>query len=388
MLVQQTIRFRLALDSSHGEALAATVSQYAEAFNAVTQAGWKARRINGVELHHKTYYPLRERLTLPSQLVISARKKAIEALKSARALAKMGRTVSCPKTEDPAIRFDARSYRLDWKTGKVHLTVVGGRIEATVHRDKHSNAFWGLKTASADLIRKKKGWFLHVVIEREVPDAKPTGKTIGVDRGICRPAVTSEGKYFGNRRWRDHEERLLSLKRMLQAKGTRSAKRHLDRIDDRLSRFRRDCDHVLSKDLVESCEPGDTLVFEDLTGIRNRAKARGSTNRRRLHAWSFARLGALVDYKAALKGVLVAKIDPRDTSRRCPQCGHIEARNRISQSRFRCAHCGFSRNSDLVASWNIRDRHKGLWSPVSKEPGRVNGPNAGGLEQPLASPGL
>jgi len=389
MIVQQTARFRLVLASSEeGERIVETVRQYAEAFNAVALMGWKARRLNDVELHHLTYYPLRKRLDLPSQLVISARKKATEALESVKALAKRGRAVSCPKTLKPSIRFDARSYRLDWKTGTVWLTLIGGRIEASVRRDRHSAQFWGLKTASAELVRGKKSWFLHVVVEREVPDAKPTGKIIGIDRGICRPAVTSAGKYYGNRRWRDHEERLLSLKRMLQAKGTRSAARHLDRIDDRLARFRRDCDHVLSKALVGSCEPGDTLVFEDLTGIRDRARARGPTNRRRLHAWSFARLGALVEYKAALRGVLVARIDPRDTSRRCPECGHIEARNRVSQSRFRCVQCGFSRNSDLVASWNIRDRHEGLWSPVSKEPGRVNGPNAGGLEQPLASPGL
>lgn len=388
MIVQQTVRLRLVLDSDLGERLAATVAQYADAFNVVARLGWKAKRINGVELHNRTYHPLRERLDLPSQLVISARMKAVEALKSVRARAKQGRTAGCPKTENPSIRFDARSYRLDWKTGRVGLTVIGGRAEATVRFDPHSEKFRGLKTASADLVRKKSGWFLHVVVEREVPDAVPTGKVVGVDRGVSKSAVTSDGKYFGNHRWRDREERLLSLRRMLQAKGTRSAMRHLDRIDDRLARFRRDCDHVLSKLLVESVGPGDTLVFEDLTGIRSRAKARGPKNRRRLHAWSFARLGALVAYKAALRGVLVAHVDPRDTSRRCPSCGAIDARNRPDQAHFRCVHCGFARNSDLVASWNIRDRHKGLWSPVSKEPGRVNGPNVAGLKQPAASPGL
>jgi transposase len=42
---------------------------------------------------------------------------------------------------------------------------------------------------------------------------------------------------------------------------------------------------------------------------------------------------------------------------------------------FRCVRCGFERNADLVGSWNIRDRYRGLWSPVSRVPGRVNGPN-------------
>jgi IS605 OrfB family transposase len=373
MIIKQTVRLRLGVTAEQGTVLAETVRQYADAFNAVAKAGWDSKTTNGVKLHRATYKSLRKRLGLPSQLVISARMKAVEALKSVRERARQGRKIGCPETAKPAVRFDARSFRLDW-AGTVRLTVVGGRIKAPVLFDCHSETFKGLKTCSADLVRRPKGWFLHVVVEKEAPDVQETGKVVGVDRGVKRPAVTSDGKFLGNPRWRAVEERLLALRRRLQGKGTRSARRHLRRLNDRLARFRRDCDHVLSKRLVRSVEPGDTLVFEDLTGIRENAKARGMANRRRLHSWSFARLESFVLYKAALRGVRIAYVDPADTSRRCSSCGLIDKKNRRMQSTFHCIRCGYERNADLVGSWNIRDRHRGLWSPVSRVPGRVNGP--------------
>jgi IS605 OrfB family transposase len=377
MIVTQTVRIKLAIKPDQALCLDHTARQYARAFNAVAEDGWKARLTNRVELHKRTYRKLREELDLPSQLVISARMKAVEALRSTKALARAGHKVLCPSSDNPNIRFDARSFRLDWNEGVVKLTAIGGRISVPFFLDRYSIRFKGLKTCAAEVLKKRRGWFLHVVVEREVKEYEGTDKIVGVDRGIRRPAVTSDGEFLGEPGWRAVEERLVALRTRLQAKGSRPAKRHLDRLEDRLARFRRDCDHVLSKRLVQSCKPGDTLVFEDLTNIRGRAKARGMANRRRLHSWSFARLGALVSYKAALRGVRLAHIDPRDTSRRCPACGSIAKGNRRDQSHFVCLRCTYSRNADLIASWNVRDRYRGLWSPVSEAPGRVNGPNVG-----------
>jgi len=118
---------------------------------------------------------------------------------------------------------------------------------------------------------------------------------VGVDLGVGRPAVTSPARFLGKRRWREVESRSFGLHRALQAKGTRSAKRRLRRVSGRQERFRRNCDHVLSKCVVRSVEPGAALVFEDLTDIRDRMKGRQKP-RRRLHAWSFARLRGFARY--------------------------------------------------------------------------------------------
>jgi IS605 OrfB family transposase len=384
MLVRRTIRLRIQPDAKQAERFETTRKHYAAAFNAVVDVGWEARRVNAVELHHATYAGLRKQLSLPSQLVITARNKAVESIKSAKKL-----EGNKPVMQNPSIRFDARCWRMDWNTCTARLTVIGGRIELPFSIDSYTAQFWGDKTSTAELVKRGKHWYLHVVIETEVTEAVSTGHVVGVDRGIKRPAVTSDGLFLGDRRWKDIEDRKLALRRRLQAKGTKSAKRHLRRLKDRLARFRRDCDHVLSKQLVASCKPGDTLVFEDLRHIRARVRVRGRQARRRLHAWSFARLGGFAGYKAPLAGVYTDAEDAHYTSQRCPSCGHIAKANRHNQSHFRCVRCGFARNADLVAAWNIRDRYEGRWSLVSNVPGPVNAPNVeGAIHVPSASPGL
>src|SRR5690606_37816735 len=47
----------------------------------------------------------------------------------------------------------------------------------------------------------------------------------------------------------------------------------------------------------------------------------------RLSNWGFHQLRSFVSYKAALLGVPVLLVDPRNTSRTCPECGHVAKEN-------------------------------------------------------------
>jgi len=211
------------------------------------------------------------------------------------------------------------------------------------------------KNTSADLLQDRKGrWWLHVVMEIETPLASVSDEFVGVDLGIATPAVDSRGNKYGSDHWKGVEDRTFELRRRLQSKGTKSAKRHLRKVSGRQKRFRKDCDHVLSKRLARSVSSGATLVFEDLTSIRGRAKMR-KAQRRRLHGWSFFQFQAFVTYKAEARGVNVGFVDPRYTSQKCSQCGHIERKNRPSQAEFRCQKCGFECHADDNAAINIRE---------------------------------
>lgn len=46
-------------------------------------------------------------------------------------------------------------------------------------------------------------------------------------------------------------------------------------------------------------------------------------------------------------------VDPRNTSRRCPVCGHTEKANRKSQSAFRYRSCGLEASADCIGALNI-----------------------------------
>jgi putative transposase len=96
-------------------------------------------------------------------------------------------------------------------------------------------------------------------------------------------------------------------------------------------------------------------IFEDLKGVRSRVTVRRE-QRGRHGKWAFNQLRAFIEYKARVAGVPVLVVDPRDTSRRCSKCGHVEKRNRVSQSVFRCRRCGFDENADFNAAKNIRWR--------------------------------
>jgi IS605 OrfB family transposase len=353
--MQRTIRIQLKPDIETATALSQTIEQYTWSFNAVCHLGWEKSLTSGVELHKATYYDHRALTGLPSQLVCAARVKATEALKSAKNLKKKGKTVSCPTSKRCPIRYDARSYTIWFDRCEVSILGINGRVKLPFEVAKYYRQYLNWKHTSADLLQDRKGrWWLHVVMETETPRSITTPEVVGIDLGVTNPAVDSRGSKYGSDHWKEVEDRTFELRRRLQSKGTKSAKRHLKKLSGKQKRFRKDCDHVLSKRLVQSVSPGATLAFEDLTNIRGRAKVR-KVQRRRLHSWSFAQFQAFVTYKAEAKGVKVCFVDPRYTSQKCSKCGYIERGNRPHIAEFRCKKCGFECHADFNAAINIRE---------------------------------
>jgi len=122
-----------------------------------------------------------------------------------------------------------------------------------------------------------------------------------------------------------------------------------------------DANHVTAKQIVCSCQPGDFLVLENLTDLRQRTKGRRQ-QRHAMSNWSFAQLQWYIAYKAAYKGVAVEFVDARYSSQCCSRCGHIARSNRVSQSEFSCKQCGYSNNADYNAALNLARRAKGASS--------------------------
>lgn len=378
--MQRTIPLRIDVPAAYDVILAETLAGARDCFNAVAAYGWEHGDKNGVELYKATYYTLRaQHPTLASPLVVSARMKATEAPKSAFALRKKGKPVTAPHGERGCVRYDARSYRMEADRRVVGLSTVAGRIKFSFTAHRHARKWLDRASGfdSADLIRRPTGWWLNMVVTIDAPAIAPIGTVVGVDLGLNRPAVTSEAMFLGQRRWKDIEKRYFRLTRSLQSKGTKSAKRHLKALRHRRARFRKDCDHVLSKRIVESVEPGSVIVLENLTNTRHRTKQRGRVQRRRHHSWSYAQLRTFVTYKAEERGCMVAAIDPRNTSRTCPRCGHVHKRNRPEQSAFRCLDCGYELNADLAAARNFAAKYlagTGMTGPGGRP---VNAPIVG-----------
>jgi putative transposase len=273
---------------------------------------------------------------------------------------------------DAAQPYDQRnlSFALDAQT--ISLWTVRGRVkdipfacspEALKLISNH-------KRGECDLVHRDGTFYLIVTIDIPEPEPFEPNGFLGVDLGIVNIATTSDGEILAGRRLNRYRKRHLDLRRKLQKKQTKSAKRVLKRIRRREQRHAKDTNHVISKKLVTTAErTGHGLALEELTGIRDRVRQRKS-QRSQLHSWAFAQLGQFVEYKAKRAGVPVVFVDPRYTSQQCCECWHTDKKNRVSQAWFACRHCGVVQHADRNGSRNIARRGEVAW-----QRGAVNHPN-------------
>jgi putative transposase len=207
----------------------------------------------------------------------------------------------------------------------------------------------------ANLIHGKGRWYLAVTLDVPTLPAEPAAETLGVELGIVNLATDSDGEAFSGGACERTRQRMGALKVALQTRGTKSAKRHLKKLSGREARFRRDTNHCISKRIVRKAKHSHKgIALEDLRHIRSRTERTVKKSQRQRHSsWAFFQLRAFIAYKAALAGVPVRHVNPRDTSRTCSQCGHCEKANRVSQAESLCRSCGFAAPADWNAAINI-----------------------------------
>lgn len=380
--MDRTVRILLHPTPAQAQVLRETLRQFTEAFNAVCAYGWQHSEKNGVKLHHATYYDTKAAFPgLVSDLLIQARVKATEAVKSAftwktrkeaaypkkvaQALKRdkpvpVFKAVKCPQSLLCPARYNVHTYTLSWEAQTVRLSTTQGKMSIPFTVPHYSTQYIWCKIATADLIVRKSKFWLHVVVDVPEPVVEKSPEVIGVDLGLNRPAVTSSRHFLGSRHWKEVDRRRFRLRRKLQSKGTKSARRHLKKLSQKQMRFHRDADHVLSKRIVQNTPIGATIVFENLTNIRENlhiGKNKKHDIKRRLHTWSFAQLYSFTLYKGNERGIRVERVDPRHTSQTCSRCGYQARNNRRSQSLFHCRSCGYQLNADLNASANIRSKY-------------------------------
>ncbi|HYT36019.1 MAG TPA: transposase [Ktedonobacteraceae bacterium] len=384
--MNRTVKIQLHPTLEQAQALTETLEQFTVAFNQVCAYGWQHGEKNGVKLHHGTYYQTKSTCpTLVSDLLIQARVKATEAVKSAltwkkkhedahpkkveKALkrgkpAPKFKPVTCPQSTMCPVRYNVHTYSLNWDTQRVRVSTTQGKMSIPFTVPHYHIQYIGSKVATADLVFRTGKFWLHVVVDIPEPVVAKSAEVVGVDLGLNHPAVTSHHQFLGSPHWKEIDRRSFRLKRKLQSKGSKSAKKHLKQLSYKQQRFHRDCDHVLSKRIVQHTPPGATIVLENLSTIRETSKiGRGKKdskkrdNKRRLHSWTFAQLYNFITYKAQERGIAVERIDPRHTSQTCSKCGYQARNNRRSQSLFLCRSCGYQLNADLNAAQNIRDKH-------------------------------
>jgi putative transposase len=364
------------------ESVMPTVKAYTEAFNRICVIGWQDSDHNTVSLHRKTYQQCRT--LLPSQLACSARNKASEALKGAKVRIKKKQKTSCPKSKQASIRYDHNSYNLWFDKNLLSISTIKGRQKFEFKTQPCFKQYAEWRRKSAELYVRNNKVMIAIVFEKEVADTKPSGVAIGIDRGVNKLAVTSNNQFFGGGRVKQVVKRYKNLRKLLQSVGSKSAKRHLVRIRNKENRFRRDMNHCISKQIVNSLSQGTTLVLEDLKNIRENGKKFRKEQRYLINGWSFYQLESFLKQKSDFAGCFVKHVDARYTSQKCSKCGHIEKGNRVKQAIFKCKECGFSCNADLNASRNISSNYQDAIGYLGRA--EVNQPIVAGTLVPSCKP--
>lgn len=225
--------------------------------------------------------------------------------------------------------------------------------------EEYFDGSWTLGTAK--VLKSGKHWYLHIAVTKEVeqPEFKPS-HVVGIDRGLRQLLTIYDEKgqtTFVNGKAilqkRRHYKRLRS---QLQSKNTRSAKRRLEAIGQRESRWMSDVNHCLSKTLVNHYGSGTIFTLEDLTNVTfNTVSKRAKKNRYEHHSWAFYDFEQKLSYKAFDKGSQVVSCDAHYTSQRCPKCGYIDSKNRNkNKHEFCCKACSYRTNDDRAAAMNIQ----------------------------------
>jgi putative transposase len=74
-----------------------------------------------------------------------------------------------------------------------------------------------------------------------------------------------------------------------------------------------------------------------------------------IHDASWNRFIQLLSYKAESAGLGIVKVNARNTSRECSNCGNIQDMP-LSERAYNCQRCGMSKDRDINASINILKR--------------------------------
>ncbi|WP_328808922.1 RNA-guided endonuclease InsQ/TnpB family protein [Nonomuraea montanisoli] len=371
------VQVKLLSTPEQAAALEATLRAANKAADLVSRIAFQRRCFRNFDLRKHTYEQVKAVFGLGAQAAQHVIKKVCDAYRTLHAnlaAGNLGAPVSVRrvKAENKPISFRpgaAQPYDdrcLSWQhtDRTVSIWTTAGRLRGI--------AFTGSARQLALLVKHRKGesdlvwregmWFLHATVGvPDVPVTVPDG-FVGVDLGIANLATTSEGVRHSGKGLNAVRHRHRELRRRLQAKRTKSAKRLLKRRRRKEARFAANINHSIAKQIVTEAErAGRGIALEDLRGIRDRVRLR-KPQRVTLHAWSFHQLGAFVAYKAARAGVAVIHVDAAYTSQQCSRCGHVDRSNRPDQETFTCTSCGFAEHADVNAARNIASRGAAGWA--------------------------
>ena len=339
---------KLTPTSEQHAALLDTLTVSNRACTWLASQAWDTQTFGQFALHKITYDRCREQFGLAAQMTVRCIAKVADAYKLDHAKRRRFQRYAAQPYDDRIFRFCSDTA--------VSIWTMHGRLTIAYQCGERQRALLAYRKGEIDLMYIKGVFYLAVVCDVLEPEAIGIERILGVDLGIVNLAVDSDGTVYTGEAIDRTRKRYQQRREGLQRHGTRSARCRLRLLKGKQARFQHDVNHTIAKRLVERAQRSAAGIgLEDLTGIRERVKARRSQRPRQAN-WGFFQPRQYVMYKAALTGVPVILVDPRHTSQECSHCHHIARGNRPTQDRFSCQRCGHTTQADFNAAQNIKHR--------------------------------
>jgi IS605 OrfB family transposase len=324
------------------------IPNWINACNWISKIVFKSKEINSNRLSQAYYNIVREKFNLPSQLTCTLFRTVSANYKTQKTMKKWSLSVY-KKQSIPVV------WKRDFARNKKGITLWADLITFDDPRTIPD------KWKDSKIFLKKGQWFLNLYYEINITKPIEKGVIVGVDQGIKRLFVATdfnENKLFYKSNHLNHKlSNIRKVKSKIQAVGTRSSRQLLKRISDHEASVTEHAVHVASKRLVQWAISigARKIIVEDLFNIREASLSKGKQLRSKINRWPYALFTFFVTYKAAAIGITVEKVSPKNTSRMCHKCGHIDKSNRMVFT-FKCVSCGYTADADWNASKNIAGR--------------------------------
>ncbi len=259
-----------------------------------------------------------------------------------------------------------QGFKIDNENGRIFLPKIGW-----VRYHKSQDVIGEAKNVTVS--KRGKYWYVSIQVELEQKIKQHSSTSIiGGDLGIARFLTLSNEEYYEPISiFKQLKAKLAKLQQRLAKKEKfsnrwRKLKAKITKLHIRIANIRNDYLHKISSELSKNHA---IVVLEDLKIANMSKSAKGTVENpgknikqksglnRSILDQGWGEFIRQLEYKLAWNGGKLVQVNPKNTSRKCPKCSHIEADNRKTQATFCCQqkNCRYTANADYVGSINIRE---------------------------------
>jgi len=285
-----------------------------------------------------------------SQALKQALDTVIATKKSAAVL---GKAAKCPVFRGAAV-LDAKFVTVESGRGSFDLVVristlcKGKRITIPTRRTVVVNKWC---ERGAEFVQGCALSNTGIVLWVNLPDTPDRlgGRSLGIDIGVNKLLSDSDGNHYGT------EFKAVRDKVRRRQPGSKGRLRSL-----------RERDQYINQTVNQLPWQSLSLIaVEDLHDMkRGKSRTRSKSFRRAMAPWTYRRVLNRIECKAGENRVCLIKVDPKHTSRTCPNCSTVSKLSRVGEC-FDCVACGFRADADFVGAVNVLARTTQL--PTSVE---------------------